>query len=146
MADTSISDHLNTALADATVLWYALHNDHWNVTGEQFFALHQKFEEMYTAWGEHSDAIAERILALGGLPVGTLKNVLERSTLAERKGNPDAVGRVRQLASDLTAIHATMRTVIEAGEEIGDRGTVNLLDGICDEIETDRWMLRAFAE
>ena len=45
--------------------------------GPQFFTLHEKFEELYTESATHIDEIAERILAIGGKPVATMKEYLE---------------------------------------------------------------------
>lgn len=144
MGDTPGVEQLNDVLADATVLWFALHDDHWNVTGQPFFALHQKFEEMYTAWGEHLDAIAERVLALDGRPLGSLGAALERSAVQERAEGVSTEGRVKALIENLTRVHERMGAALQSAEDTGDRGTVNLLDAIRDEIEKDRWMLRAF--
>lgn len=144
MGNTPGVDRLNDVLADATVLWFALHDDHWNVTGPAFFSLHQKFEEMYTAWGEHLDALAERVLALGGRPLGSLGSALERSAVRERGADLSTHERVRALIENLTNVHERMGAALRAAEDTGDRGTVNLLDAIRDEIEKDRWMLQAF--
>ena len=38
---------------------------HWNIKGVNFFALHAKFEEIYTDLITKVDEVAERILTLG---------------------------------------------------------------------------------
>lgn len=38
---------LNVLLADYHVYYQKLRNFHWNVLGENFFDLHNRFEEMY---------------------------------------------------------------------------------------------------
>ena len=39
---------LNTLLADYHVYYQNLRNFHWNILGDNFFELHEKFEELYT--------------------------------------------------------------------------------------------------
>ena len=38
---------LNTLLADYHIYYQNLRNFHWNILGENFFDLHNKFEELY---------------------------------------------------------------------------------------------------
>ena len=85
MTDTqSLVDLVNKQVANWTVLFTKLHNFHWYVKGHQFFVLHDKFEELYNEAAIHIDELAERLLALEGKPVGTLKESLE---LASIKGS-----------------------------------------------------------
>ena len=66
-----------------------MHNFHWYVKGP-FFSLHEKFEELYNEASQYVDDLAERILAIGGNPVGTLKESLEISIV-------DEAGKITQL-------------------------------------------------
>ena len=42
-----VSKVLNDLLADYHIYYQNLRNFHWHVTGQHFFDLHVKFEEMY---------------------------------------------------------------------------------------------------
>lgn len=53
-------------------------------------SLHEKFEELYNEASQYVDDLAERILAIGGNPVGTLKESLEISIV-------DEAGKITQL-------------------------------------------------
>jgi len=92
---------LNALLADATVLWFKLHNDHWNVAGRQFFRLHEKYDELYRRWGEFVDLLAERVLTIGHKPIGTLAEALKTSAIKERTQSLEATDRVRSTLDDL---------------------------------------------
>ena len=59
---------LNELLANYQIYYQNLRNFHWNVSGPNFFELHAKFEELYTAANGGVDAVAERILTLGARP------------------------------------------------------------------------------
>jgi starvation-inducible DNA-binding protein len=146
MADQKVLDQLNVIVADAAVFYYKLHNYHWFVTGRQFFSLHEKFEELYDHWTELMDDVAERVLTIGGRPPATLAEVLKLATVKEESGKPEAREMVERTLADLRGQADQMRKGIELAEKADDRGTANLLDGFCDEIEKTIWMLEAWLE
>lgn len=138
------AETLNKALADATVMWFKLHNDHWYVRGPNFFTLHEKYEELYTRWAEIVDVLAERILTIGHKPIGTLAEAIQMSEIKERTVDLDASDRVRSTLDDLALVHARMGEAIERAVKAGDKGTENVLDEIRDTTEKNMWMLRAY--
>ncbi|MEW8986778.1 MAG: DNA starvation/stationary phase protection protein, partial [Bacillus sp. (in: firmicutes)] len=77
MAQSDLIQAVNKQVANWTVLYTKLHNYHWYVKGRHFFTLHTKFEELYNEAATIIDEFAERILALEGKPVATLKEYLE---------------------------------------------------------------------
>lgn len=141
-----VVDGLNRLLADGTVLYQKLRHYHWNVHGPHFIELHARFEALYTGWETTIDELAERVRSIGAAPLPTLKAVLQVTTLEEDPGTPEGREMVARIVADLRAIHGAAGEVIELAEEAGDRGTVNLLDGIRDGIEQELWMLEAWME
>ena len=99
-----VIESLNKQLANHTVLWGKIHNYHWYVKGPHFFSLHTKFEELYDAAGVIVDDIAERILAIGGQPIGKLKEALEESSIDEGEYGLSAESMVKQLVEDYEVI------------------------------------------
>lgn len=144
MAQQNTIEGLNQLLADATVFYQKLRHYHWNVTGRHFFALHEKFEELYTRWADAIDEIAERILTVEGVPVHTLASMLGKAKLGEDETVPSAEVMVAAVEADLRTLHAAMGALIEAAENADDRGTANLVDGLRDDVEKDLWMLRSW--
>lgn len=144
MANDKLIDGLNQLLADHAVYYQKLRNYHWNVTGPAFFQLHMKFEEMYLVAQEHVDALAERVLAVGGRPKSTLQSYLDASRLSEDAETPDATAMVRNLRGDIEALDGGRREVRAIAAEIGDESTVNLLDDITQVQAQNSWMLRAW--
>ena len=67
---------LYALLADSIVFAQKLHHYHWRVSGESFYQLHAKFEELYDRFGDLSDEFAERILMVGGAPLASLGDAL----------------------------------------------------------------------
>jgi starvation-inducible DNA-binding protein len=72
---------LNARLVDAIDLSMQAKQAHWNVKGPNFIALHELFDKVAEHAEGHVDALAERITALGGTAVGTVRAVAARSTL-----------------------------------------------------------------
>ncbi|MFZ8102287.1 Dps family protein, partial [Staphylococcus arlettae] len=93
---------LNKQVANWTVAFTKLHNFHWYVKGPNFFSLHTKFEELYDEASQYVDDLAERILAVGGNPVGTLKESLEMSIIDEAGKGYTAEQMVSELSKDFT--------------------------------------------
>ena len=81
--ENTLFNVLNKQVANWTVLYTKLHNFHWNVKGPHFFTLHAKFEELYTEAAGHIDSLAERVLSIGGKPVGTLAACLNTASITE---------------------------------------------------------------
>ena len=95
---------LNQQVANWTVAYTKLHNFHWYVKGPNFFSLHVKFEELYNEASQYVDELAERILAVGGNPVGTLTECLEQSIVKEAAKGYSAEQMVEELSQDFTNI------------------------------------------
>ena len=76
-------EKLNLYLANLNVLYRKVQNYHWNIVGTGFFSVHAKLEEYYDALNEQIDDVAERILSIGGRPLGTLKDYLAVTTIKE---------------------------------------------------------------
>lgn len=141
---SSLVDVLNKQVADWSVLFVKLHNYHWYVKGPGFFTLHTKFEELYTEAALHIDVIAERILAIKGEPLASMKEYLEVSTVNEGTASESANEMVKNIADDFTKMLDDLRNGIEIAEGASDHRTADLLIGIYDGLEKHVWMLTAF--
>jgi starvation-inducible DNA-binding protein len=65
----NLVDNLNGLLANFQIYYQSLRGLHWNIKGNNFFELHEKYEEFYTDSLVKIDDIAERILTLQGKPL-----------------------------------------------------------------------------
>lgn len=144
MMSAKYTENLNGLVADFTVFYQKLRHYHWNVKGKNFFQLHVKFEEIYDEINETIDAIAERVVALGDVPVHTMADVLKMATLKEDASLPESEAMVVALKDDMVRLSEAVLKVIEAAEGAGDRTTVNMLDGVRDGLEGSLWMIEAF--
>ncbi|AHL72559.1 Dps family protein [Bacillus altitudinis] len=135
---------VNKQVADWTVLYVKLHNYHWYVKGKDFFTLHEKFEELYTETATYIDDLAERMLALNGQPVATMKECLEISSIQEAEGNESAEQMVKNLYDDFSNIAEELKQGMELAAEVGDETTGDMLLAIHQSIEKHNWMLKAY--
>lgn len=140
----ALNDELNKLVATWSVLYTKLHNYHWYVKGPEFFTLHTKFEELYNETTLHMDEIAERLLAIGGEPVATMKEHLELSVVGEATGKESTNKMVQTVVDDFAKIMKTLKTGMEEAEKDKDDMTVDLLNAIYQSLEKHSWMLSAF--
>ncbi|WP_255717389.1 Dps family protein [Salipaludibacillus sp. CUR1] len=136
---------LNRQVANWNVMFVKLHNYHWYVKGPHFFALHEKFEELYNEAAGHIDELAERLLTLKGKPVASMREYLEVSTIEEAEGEKSAEEMVKALVEDFDRLSAELQTDIETlEEEAGDEATADMLVEVRQSVEKHNWMLRSF--
>ena len=130
MSQQDVVKELNQQVANWTVAYTKLHNFHWYVKGPNFFSLHEKFEELYNEASQYVDDLAERILAIGGNPVGTLKESLEISIVDEAGKNYSAEQMVEAFSNDLTHISEQLVKSIEVAGEAGDDVSEDMFIGM----------------
>jgi starvation-inducible DNA-binding protein len=139
---------LNRNLADLYLLLIKTKKYHWDVIGPQFRTLHQLWEEQYTALTESIDAVAERVRALGGYPLGTAAGFIQYSTIQEHSNDlPNANEMVDRLVQDHEQIIRSLRENIDqCADKYHDEGTADFLTGLMEQHEEMAWMLRSFLE
>ncbi|CEH28452.1 MULTISPECIES: Dps family protein [Aneurinibacillus] len=140
----NIAEVLNQQIANWTVLYTKLHNYHWYVKGSQFFTLHAKFEEFYNEAALHIDELAERLLALKGAPVATMRESLELASVKEASNKEDAREMVQALINDFEQINKELKEGMELAEKENDEVTGDMLLAIHSSLEKHIWMLTSF--
>ncbi|ASE33529.1 DNA starvation/stationary phase protection protein [Mammaliicoccus sciuri] len=139
-----VIEALNKQVAEWTVLYTKLHNYHWYVKGPNFFSLHEKFEELYNEASVYVDDLAERILAIEGNPIATLREALEWSVIEEAEKNLTANQMVEQLSKDFTTVIAQLEEGIQLAEKVNDDMTGDMLLAMVTSLEKHNWMLKSF--
>jgi len=135
---------LNVQVANWSVLYTKLHRYHWFVKGPHFFTLHEKFEELYNESADVVDEAAERLLAIGGTPVATMKEYLNIATLEETKEESSADEMVSSLVEDYKYLKKELKALAELSDQHGDDVTNDLAIGLLEKIDTHIWMLSAY--
>ncbi|MBP1840895.1 Dps family protein [Formosa algae] len=137
---------LNTLLADYHIYYQKLRNFHWNILGENFFDLHNKFEELYTDARTKIDEIAERILTLRYHPMSKLSDYLELSAIKEVSPIQSDKEMVAEILNDHQLLLKQMKAVVNKAEAATDEGTIDLIGAYIRELEKASWMLDSWSK
>lgn len=139
-----LTKKLNLLIASYHVHYQKLRNFHWNVEGESFFELHEKFEELYNFSKVNIDDVAERIRVFGDRPMATLQEYLEHSKITEPKGITDSKEMVISVLGDFEVLIKQIVDTLDTANQIGDVSTIDLLANILKQTEKYHWMFRSF--
>ena len=123
-----------------------MRNFHWNITGENFFDLHEKFETMYVDARVKIDEIAERILTLRYHPMSNYSDYLEKSSINESTINLNDKKMVDELLFAHSILLKQMSKVINRATEINDEGSIDLVGAYIGALEKSSWMLNAWSK
>jgi starvation-inducible DNA-binding protein len=141
-----IAAGLSRLAADNFTLYLKTHFFHWNVTGPMFQTLHLMFETQYNELWLASDAIAERVRALGFPAPGTYEDFAKLTVIKSTKGVPKAVDMIKQLVAGHEATVRTARALFPEVDAANDEATADLLTQRIQIHEKTAWMLRSLLE
>lgn len=135
-------------LSDKTVLYQKARNYHWNVVGNNFFGLHSAFEKIYDELAEDIDVLAERVRVLGFKVPGTLKELLEISSLKEEPNVfPNQNTMVKNIIEDLEVIISqSNEAALKIQNDFKDDITAGILFSLIEKYEKTVWMLKSANE
>lgn len=134
-----VANLLGQRLADCLDLQSHCKHAHWNVKGHNFLSLHELFDRVHAAAFEYGDLIAERIVQMGGVADGTVRQVAARSTLIDYPGGLSAGHQhVAALSDSLSQFGRTVRMGIEEMNVLEDAVSADLLTEVARGV--DRWL------
>src|ERR1700737_1100143 len=116
-----------------------------SISGATFYQLHLLFDKHYNEQVELMDALAERIVALGGVPLAAQHDVAEASSLARPpKGRESVPAQITRLLDAHEQILVQSRRAAREASENGDDGTNDLI--VSDVIRTNEMHVFFLAE
>ncbi|MDB5208592.1 MAG: Ferritin Dps family protein [Flavisolibacter sp.] len=139
-----LANKLNSLLANYQVFYMNARGFHWNITGEKFFELHAKFEELYNDLVMKVDEVAERILTLGHTPLHTFSDYTSLTTVKEAKNVSNGKEAMQSILDSFRVLIALQREIAETADETGDEGTSALMSDYIREQEKTVWMYSAY--
>lgn len=139
-----LAETLNKLLANYQVFYMNVRGFHWNITGEKFFELHAKFEELYNNLVLKVDEVAERILTLGHTPLHTFSDYMSLSTVREAKNVSNGKEAMQAILDAFRTLIALQREIADTASEAGDEGTNALMSDYIREQEKMVWMYSAY--
>ena len=79
-------DKLNIFLSNLAVINVKIHNLHWNVVGPNFFVVHKMTEKLYQMFQLQYDQVAEMMKMQNQMPLVTMAEYLDNTTIEEIEG------------------------------------------------------------
>ncbi|MFB0938144.1 MAG: starvation-inducible DNA-binding protein [Candidatus Azotimanducaceae bacterium] len=138
---------LNQLMANYFVHYNKLRNFHWNVDSQDFFELHQEFENEYNTVMQGIDTIAERIRVFGLKPSMTINEILVISEIKEAKADKmSSIEMVKEILKDYEILHNKMLNVMNAALETGDNVTEQIVTDFMRNLENRNWMFTAWCK
>lgn len=146
MSNENTKTILNQAVADCAKAAALVHQVHWYMRGRGFLKLHPKMDKYIDAINEAQDAIAERLITIGGSPVSTLKEFDELSKVTLEPTSWDEKSMDERLAQVLE-VHKYLADLFEKGIRVADQEddpvTADIFTVAAGDFEKTVWMLEA---
>lgn len=139
-----LANKLNNLLSNYSVFYQNTRGYHWNIQGDKFFELHEKFEELYLDLFEKIDEIAERILTLGFQPEHRYTVYIDESEIPESHEVNSGYKAVEEILSAFRILLKKQRTILNLSDLIDDEGTNALMSDYIREQEKQVWMYSSF--
>ncbi|MBN2234570.1 MAG: DNA starvation/stationary phase protection protein [Opitutales bacterium] len=144
MSKKDLVSAMNCNLADLHVINIKLHNYHWNVSGLQFFGIHELTEKYYEYFFGFFDDVAERILQKGSKPFAKVKDYLDNASLKEESGDCFTAEQVlKAVEADFEVLLKDAQKINGMADEAGDIPTGNLYGDHIQWLEKALWMIRS---
>ena len=139
-----LADKLSDLLANYSVFYQNTRGFHWNIKGDKFFELHQKFQDLYNDLLLKIDEVAERILTLGYSPDHRYTVYIQQSEIKESSEISDGTKAVAQILEAFKILLTKQRALMQLAAETNDEGTSALMSDYIREQEKSVWMYSAF--
>jgi starvation-inducible DNA-binding protein len=141
-----LASTLDELLANYAIFYQNVRGYHWNITGEKFFELHLKFEELYNDLLLKIDEVAERILTLGHTPTHRYSDYKTTSKIKESTEVSDGTKAVGDILQSFKTIISLQRDLLSLSSDAGDEGTNALMSDYIRAQEKQVWMYSAFLD
>ena len=139
-----LSTSLNTYLADLGVLYFKLHNLHWNVVGRDFKQVHEYLETLYDGVSDVLDEAAELLKMQGAQPLASLKDYLAAASLQELPSAELHSGEVLSIVhGDLAALRDQAQQIRTAAAAEDNYAVVSMMESHLAQYNKTLWFVEA---
>jgi starvation-inducible DNA-binding protein len=138
---------IKVLLANATVMYYKVHQFHWNIEGIEFTQYHEFFGDLYAEVYGSIDPTAEWLRKLDEYAPVSMDELFKYKTLKEESQ------RVEKLEDIFVSLIAANQEVLDSLNKVFTIANANKQQGVCnfiaDRIDTHQkhaWFLKASAK
>lgn len=138
-----VAKALQDRLVGLLDLALALKHVHWNLTGAGFQSIHEHLDEQVETVRDMTDAVAERIATLGGVPNGLAGNLVENRDWQDYPlGRASVDAHLAELDEVYAGVIGDHRSAIDS---VGGTDPVSedLLIGQTAQLELYQWFIRS---
>ena len=135
-------DDLNLLLSNLNVFYRKLHNFHWNVTGKDFYTVHEKLEEYYNDINEQIDEVAEHIISKDCNVMATMKEYLETAQIKEAESNKIYSEEIwKEVLEGFEILIENCKKIKEEADSEKAYTTSSLMDDYLKDYKKKCWMI-----
>lgn len=118
---------------------------HWLMRGKRFLTDHPLIDGMLKELFEETDWIAERIIQVGGMPLASLNQVIQKTTMNDVPSvyNDDTNDSIKQLVEIFESLDETYNVLHTSASENKDVVTTSQVEQYLGYVEKTIWMLNA---